>query len=148
MKKTAISILISLILIFSLLPLSAFADNGDPGDAIMPRSGVYPDRYEIDIDGITYSVYKESDNFELEFGTENDYVPIAQRALLNVKAHYGLNFASWSPITRYFGTYSVNATTAFQQWWNDHLEYFYGSAIYVDGKVGDQTWRRFVTVCW
>lgn len=62
-------------------------------------------------------------------------------------SQYGLDFAEWYPVTDYFGTYSVNANTAFQQWWNDHLEYFYGSKITVDGKVGDQTWRRFVTVC-
>lgn len=131
----------------SLSPIPAFADSDGLGATFSIQSGVYSDHYDIDIDGNTYSVYFSSPYFTLVEGSQNDYVEIAQRALLNIKANWGLNFESWSPVTNYFGSKSVKATVAFQQWWNDHVTYFYGTKISVDGKVGNQTWRRFETVC-
>ena len=147
MKKRIIAMVLSLMLAISIFPISASADNNGSSSTPSTRSGVFSDHYEIDINGTPYSVYFNSPYFVLVEGSQNEYVPIAQRALLNAKTLYGINFESWPPITNYFGQKSSTATTAFQQWWNDHRSYFYGDPIYVDGKVGDQTWRRFETVC-
>lgn len=147
MKKRIIAMVLSLMLAISIFPISASADYNGSSSTPSTRSGVFIDHYEIDIDRITYSVYFYSPYFLLVKGSQNEYVPIAQRALLNTKALYGINFESWSPITYYFGDKSSDATMAFQKWWNANYTYFYGKPISEDGQVGKQTWRRFETVC-
>lgn len=147
MKKRIIAMVLSLMLAISIFPISASADNNGSSSTPSTRSGVFSDHYEIDINGTPYSVYFDSPYFLLVYGSQNEYVPIAQRALLNAKALHGIDFVSWSPITNYFGDKSSAATLEFQKWWNANYTYFYGDPIYEDGKVGDQTWRRFVTVC-
>lgn len=146
MKKAFISVLFILALVISVMPVNAFAVDENDVTSVSPRNGVFNDRYEIGIGGVVYVVYKDA-YYVLMRGTTHAYVEIAQRALLNAKSRQNLNFEGWWPVTTYFGEKTYTATIAFQQWWNDNLDTFYGSAIDVDGIIGDDTWRRFVSVC-
>ncbi len=144
MKKIKIiSCCILILALMATLSLSAFAEKPSEPSILAPRRSANNDEYVLFINHVTYRVPY---NTVLVYGSTGYYVEVAQRALNNVKSRFGLSYETL-PVTQNYLNMCVTATSAFQQWWNDNLEYFYGSEIAVDGKVGNDTWRRFQTVC-
>ena len=143
--------IVSLILcvaFFSLIPICARAADAPDTKQLPARNGVTDAGYYIDISGVEYFVPVNTVLYQgmSSNSTTIEYVKIAQRALNNIKSRFGLGYSVLS-VDGLFGSNTAYATVAFQQWWNDNLSSFYGDEIDVDGIVGNDTWRRFVTVC-